>query len=264
MRNFFIGIFLLLSPAFLSCKQSLPYGPPVQEPENILKDQRSFMQYWYGNLNLWEDFNALDTSGKTIFKGEFLKQVSKGNYLPLRLTPDTSNYYKLYKINTRVDKLISIWLKDIGNSEYSKYQWEAKAIPAINYRDLKGRIYNQQTIEGKVLVLDFWFIHCTACVAEMPELNKLVNQYKDRKDILFAAIAFDKEQDLKKFLAKTTFNYAVISDTVSYLGNALGVRVFPTAVVIDKKGKVVKIINSYGKTYKVLESVLKKEASGSK
>ena len=55
MRNFFIGIFLLLSPAFLSCKQSLPYGPPVQEPENILKDQRSFMQYWYGNLNLWEE-----------------------------------------------------------------------------------------------------------------------------------------------------------------------------------------------------------------
>ena len=38
----------------------------------------------------------------------------------------------------------------------------------------------------------------------------------------------------------------MVSDTISYLGNALGVRAFPTAVVINKEGKVVKILNDYG------------------
>ena len=190
-----------------------------------------------------------------------MKEVSTGDYLPLRLTSDTSNYYKLYKIKTPVDELISISLENIGHNGYRNYKWERKALPAINYKDLEGVIYNQETIRGKILVLDFWFIHCTKCVAEMPNLNKLVNQYKDRSDILFLSIAFDKEAELKKFLSNRTFKYAVVSDTLSYLGKELAVRSYPTSEIINKGGKIVKILNSYGDTYNILTSILSEEVS---
>jgi peroxiredoxin len=122
---------------------------------------------------------------------------------------------------------------------------------------LEGRIYNHETTNGKIVVLKFWFIGCAPCVKEMPALNKLVNQYKNREDIVFVSLAFDKKEDLKKFLANKTFNYAVVPDEKDYLIKDLEVVSFPTHVVINKKGVVVKVVDSYEE----MEAILLKEAS---
>lgn len=253
MQSSFAYIFLFPVLVYCSCKQTSTYGIPVEDPVDILKDQTSFLKY-YNTLKLSADFIALDASSKIITRGEFLKQVSSGAYLPLRLTSKDSVYYKLYKINTPTDYMI--WIKDMGDREYKHYQMEGKTLPKFNFIDLDGRIYNQETTKGKIVVLKFWFIGCVPCVQEMPALNKLVNQYKNRKDIVFVSLAFDKKEDLKKFLVKTTFNYAVVANQKDYLIKDLGITSFPTHTVINKKGIVVKVLDSY----KEMESVLKKES----
>ena len=181
MRSFFICISLLSILVLSSCKA---YKGPLAQPEVILNSQITFSNYWYKYLKLSDDFIALDLSESVIPKGEFLKQVATGKYLPVRLISKDPVYYKLYKINTTVDPIIPIWLNDIGTGAYNNYVWEGKALPAIDYKDLDGNMYTQQTIKGKILVLNFWFIGCTTCVAEMPDLNKLVDQYKSRRDVL--------------------------------------------------------------------------------
>lgn len=238
-----------------SCNQNQTNIYHSEYPCEILKNQKSFYNF-YNTIKLSEDFIALDTLSKIIRKKKFLKQISTGNYLPLHFTSNGLKYYKLYKINYPVDNLISVWLKDLGTKEYNHYEWEGKALPSINYRDLAGKRYNQKTIKGKILVLNFWFINCVNCVNEMPELNKLVKQYENRKDILFLGIAFDREINLKKFLSNKSFNYAVASDTASYLAKALDITSYPTQVIVNKKGNIVKILD----TYQEMETILKKEA----
>ncbi|HET7119038.1 MAG TPA: TlpA disulfide reductase family protein [Hanamia sp.] len=261
MRYFFTCILLLFTLTFSSCKQRTANKEPLEKPENILNNPTSFSNYWYKDLKLSDDFIALSPSDSVIPKGEFLKQVATGEYLPLRLISGNPVYYELYKITTPIDPLITTWLKDLGTGAYNNYQWEGKALPAINYKDIDGNIYTQQTIKGKILVLNFWFIGCTACVAEMPDLNKLVNQYKNRKDILFVDIAINKEDSLKKFLSKRSFDYKTVSDPSGYLLKIFKIRAWPTQVVIDKNGNIVKILNGYNDDYKTLAALVQKVAS---
>jgi thiol-disulfide isomerase/thioredoxin len=246
--------------ALSSCKEKLPYGDAMIKPEIILKNQDNFVKYWYAALDLSHDFIGLNDSSREIPKGEFFKQVATGDYLPVRLTSDSLMYYKLYKLNDSVDDYIPVMLQGIGSEAYNHYQWEGKQLPPINFTDLEGKKYNSQSIKGKILVLDFWFIGCTYCVHEMPKLNALVNEYKNRKDILFAAIAFNKENDLKKFMKKIDFQYDVISDTSGYLNKKFEIRAYPTKVIINKEGNIVKILDDQYHSFKNLQETLKKEA----
>ena len=101
-----------------------------------------------------------------------------------------------------------------------------------------------------------WFIHCQRCVQEMPELNKLVQQYKNRKDIIFISLATDTNQELKKFLTKKTFNYSVVPNQKSYITDTLNISTYPTHIIINKKGTISKVVSDY----KELSVALKKES----
>jgi peroxiredoxin len=95
----------------------------------------------------------------------------------------------------------------------------------------------------------------------MPKLNAIANQYKNRNDILFAAIAFNNENDLKQFLKKVNFQFGIISDTTNYLIKKFDITAYPTQVIIDKEGKVVKILDDQYHSLENLQNILKKESS---
>ncbi len=253
-------LLLLLFLIINSCTQKLPYGDPLQKPQDILKNSSSFIEYWITAMDLSTDFMGFDPFSKPISKETFLKQVATGKYLPVRLLSDSASkiYYRLYKLDTTVDPLITTWLQSIGAVTYKDFMWEGLQLPEINFTDLNGKEYNSDFIKGKTLVLDFWFIGCTACVHEFPDLNELKNKYAGSKSILFAGIAPDKESALRKFLKKTDFQFDVISDTASYLVKKLGIQSWPTEVVV-KDGKVFKILDDQYHGFPDLKLMLQKE-----
>lgn len=253
MQSVLAYIFLFFILAYSSCTPTSTYGVPVKEPSDILKDQTSFMKY-LPTLKLSEDFIALNTSSKVITKGEFLEELSTGAYLPLQLNSNDSLYYQLYKIDTPPDYIM--WLQYKADREYKNYQMEGKELPDFNFTDLNGTVYDKETTVGKIVILKCWFIGCVPCVEEMPALNKLVNKYKNRKDIVFVSLAFDKKKDLKKFLIKQTFEYAVVANQKDYVIKDLEVTSFPTHIVINKKGFVVKVVSSYEEMEAALKRVV--------
>ena len=102
---------------------------------------------------------------------------------------------------------------------------------------MNGKTYDRFTTKGKVLVIKCWFIRCVACLKEFPELNKLVDKYKDRNDMLFISLAIDSKQDLISFLNTKEFKYAVVPDKEKCI------TAYPTHILIDKNGKIVKVVN---------------------
>ena len=114
--------------------------------------------------------------------------------------------------------------------------------PGSNFQHIKGRDINNEKINtkklaGKVLVLNFWFINCPPCVQEMPELNKIVEEYKNDSNVVFIAIALDDDYDVKQFLKKRPFKYNIIGGGKHIAGN-YGVRSYPTHVVVSTDGKI--------------------------
>ena len=131
-----------------------------------------------------------------------------------------------------------------------------KPLPNFNFTDLNGHIYNKESCTGKIVVLNFWFINCAPCVAEIPQLNQLVGLYKNRDDIIFLGLTWDAPSDLKTFLEKYAFKYAIIPEMQQYLKETLTIPGYPSHAIINKEGIVVNMPEDF----KELEIALKNES----
>lgn len=260
MRNFlfFIILFIFL---LLSCKQekknNAPY--PIVATSEIISSFNSFWTYWNNEVFLTRDFIALDTNNTVIARNIFLQKLTLGNYLPLRLSNEKQDLiYQLYKIHTsEVNEEITRTIKQYAKQFYTQSQMEGKTLPEFSFIDINGNVYNQRNCEGKIVVLNCWFIHCMQCVLEIPNLNKLVQQYPPNKNVVFIALGLDNNEQLKNFLSKTKFDYAIVGNMENYLTKQLGVATFPTQIIVDKRGKIFRYMETYDDLKYELEKLTK-------
>ncbi|WP_298899622.1 peroxiredoxin [uncultured Psychroserpens sp.] len=113
---------------------------------------------------------------------------------------------------------------------------EGTTLTELSFEDIDGNKHTYESLKGKVVVMNFWFIHCKPCVAEIPDLNKLKAEFKN-KDVTFFAVALDSKASLDKFLEKTTFDFTIIPNG-RVLARDLKIPHYPYNVILDKKGKL--------------------------
>ncbi|MBH2003172.1 MAG: TlpA family protein disulfide reductase [Sphingobacteriia bacterium] len=259
MRTTLLIILILYaigSPVFSQPKN---YGKPVIRPSAIVKDVMSWLVYERDYMNWSADYIPLDTSLHLITKKQFLESLTTGQYLPVRIESDDSSIcYQLVKLDRSVDNEIKMVIKNKSLTEHQYYNMEGTPLPNFNFICLNDSVYNTNTAKNKIVVLNCWFIHCAACVAEIPELNKLVSRYKERTDILFLALAFDPAKDLKAFLKKTTFKYQVVADKTDYLMNELKIAGYPTHLIVNREGKIIKVTNNFNEVISGLNKEISK------
>jgi peroxiredoxin len=104
----------------------------------------------------------------------------------------------------------------------------------FNVTDIKEKKYTLSELKGKVVVMSFWFVECKPCVMEMPELNALVQQFKD-DEVVFIGVATNDKKQLKQFLKTTAFDYHNIPSAQTLI-NEYSISAFPTNIVIDQNG----------------------------
>lgn len=112
-----------------------------------------------------------------------------------------------------------------------------KKVTYYSLKDIYGNTLNTETLKGKVVVLNFWFITCAPCRKEMPGLNELAYEYARQPNVVFIAIAIDSKLHLKEFLKTHPLAYQIIANGRQY-DDKYGVNTFPTNVLVDKKGIV--------------------------
>src|SRR5215831_9135496 len=62
-----------------------------------------------------------------------------------------------------------------------------------------GAKLDAKSLEGKVVVLEFWATWCGPCVAAIPHLNELSDKFKNQP-VQFVAITAEDEATIKPFL----------------------------------------------------------------
>lgn len=245
--------FLIFTSSFSQTK----FGNPEVDPTQIQKSYTEWSVYQNKNIMLSRDFTALDSSSKEISKEAFLNQLANGNFIPIRLKSDNSTYYyKLFKILPKTDTSIKATINQIGFDAYKNYKMEGTAFPKFSFKDLDGNLVTNESMKGKIIVIKCWYIHCTPCIKEFPQVNKLVEEYKDRKDIIFMSLAEDSAEQLKTFLARKPLSYSVIPDMKVYMNEALQLNSFPTHFILNKEGLISKVLPNF----ESLEVALAKES----
>tara|TARA_B100000579_G_C22724108_1_gene800900 strand:+ start:217 stop:1050 length:834 start_codon:yes stop_codon:yes gene_type:complete len=119
-------------------------------------------------------------------------------------------------------------------------QWKDKPLPDGDFLQMiDGSVKSFSDYKGKLLVINFWYINCGPCIAEMPYLNDLVDQYQN-EEIHFLALSFDTIPDIKSFLEKTEFNYEHGSISRSLMYDFTPVA--PGHFIVDSEGIIRDII----------------------
>jgi len=234
------------------------FGNPEVDPIHIQNNFSEWSAYQSKNIMLSRDFVALDLFSKEISKETFLNELTNGNFIPIRLKSDDKiYYYKLFKIDPNSDSSIKATINQIGFDALKNYKMEGTAFPKFLFKDLNGNEVSNETMKGKIIVIKCWYIHCTPCIREFPQVNRLTEEYKDRKDILFVSLAEDSAEQLKTFLARKPLSYAVIPDMKIYMNETLDLNAFPTHFILNKEGLIAKVLPNFAS----LEVALAKESA---
>lgn len=122
-----------------------------------------------------------------------------------------------------------------------------ETFPDFEGKDFDGKDVDQTLFaENDVTVLNFWFNGCSACVNEMPGLEKFNEKLREKGAEIVGVnvqIAQDEEalEEAKEILSKQGVTYKNIyitggDDAEKYVGNIFS---FPTTILVDKSGKII-------------------------
>ncbi len=152
-----------------------------------------------------------------------------------------ANVYKMYRVIPNPDKTKAV-------------DFEFKVGEDV-------KTFSEMT-KGKVTFINFWGTWCPPCRAEIPDIIKLQNKYKDNLVVVGLTLERDKDPNnaLKKvadYSSKNGINYMniiTIPDIVEAYG---GINAVPTTFVINKEGVIVETIVG-GETFDKFEAIVKK------
>ena len=94
-------------------------------------------------------------------------------------------------------------------------------------------------------MLDIWAMWCAPCLTEKPFFQKLEEEYKDRKDIVFIGVSHDglaRKENWKAFVAKKGWkNIELIANYNEGIGKYYKIEGIPRLMIFDKEGKIVTV-----------------------
>ena len=110
-----------------------------------------------------------------------------------------------------------------------------------------GTTFKLSDQRGKAVLVNLWATWCPPCVAEMPDLQKLSEDYADSLVVLGVNVGGDSPEDAAAFMEENGYTYPSYVD-VDY---SLALGMFPSpyipfTVVIDPNGVVTALHSGLG------------------
>jgi peroxiredoxin len=116
----------------------------------------------------------------------------------------------------------------------------------LTLKDLSGVEQSLQSLKGRIVVVNFWATYCIPCRKEMPDLAVIQNEFA-ALGVQVIGVSTDDLTDRSKvlqFVKETKVNFPIwVGGSVEQMMRfGLGAAL-PGTVVIDREGKIAKIIS---------------------
>jgi peroxiredoxin len=117
--------------------------------------------------------------------------------------------------------------------------------PGFTVQDSDHRISLDQ-FRGKLVVLNFWATWCPPCVEELPSLERLQTNLRDKGVVVLGVSVDSDANDYRKFLKDHNVDFLTVRDpgrqnekgVVAPVASKYGTYKFPETYIIDRNGVV--------------------------
>jgi len=137
-----------------------------------------------------------------------------------------------------------------------------RAAPAVEFRTIKGEVFDLSSLRGKVVLVNFWATTCEPCVRELPGIVQTWKRFGNQGfEAVAVAMSYDPPNRVVEFSEKLALPLKVSLDLKGDIERGFGgLKFVPTSFVIDRAGNIVRRIDGeiqFGPLHSLLEAKLK-------
>ncbi|HLJ79923.1 MAG TPA: TlpA disulfide reductase family protein [Ktedonobacterales bacterium] len=110
--------------------------------------------------------------------------------------------------------------------------------PNATLLDLSNRQVDINSLRGKVVVLNFWYVACQPCLYEMPALEQAYVTYASKGVVVVGVNISDDAQTISTFIQRLGITYPILRDLGERVALQYQLTATPTSFVLDRQGVI--------------------------
>jgi thiol-disulfide isomerase/thioredoxin len=110
--------------------------------------------------------------------------------------------------------------------------------PRFSATTTAGEKFNNDSIKGKVVLLEFWTTWCGYCADEAPFVDQIGKEYAGKGLVVLAVNVGESKKTVKKYLEQHPRSVRIVLMEDTNLAAMYAAKVYPIYVVIDREGFV--------------------------
>ncbi len=110
--------------------------------------------------------------------------------------------------------------------------------PPFHARTLDGETFDNQSLKGKVVLIQLWATWCGYCRKDQPAVEAIIREYSDRGLVVLGVDVREPRATVLKYLEQSPRSCKVVLTPDTNLVQHFGGGGFPTYVLIDRDGKL--------------------------
>jgi len=113
-----------------------------------------------------------------------------------------------------------------------------QSAPRFRARTTKGELFNNDSVKGKVVLLEFWTTWCKYCEDEAALVDDIAQEFKNKDLIVLAVNVLEPDQRVKKYLGEHPRSVPIVLTKDTNLAAMYNAQVYPIYVVINREGDI--------------------------
>ncbi len=129
--------------------------------------------------------------------------------------------------------------------------------PDFTLVDLEGNQVSLSDFRGKTVFVNFWATWCPPCRAEMPEIEAVYQEYKDKGVVVIGVDILEPEDVVRQFVEQGGYSWTFVLDATGGVSDDYRITAIPTSFFIDREG-IIQAVNIGAMTKRAMENELTK------